>query len=447
MLNSTTLSTGNERITLGYVPHQWQREIHNRMRRFSVLVCHRRFGKTFLAIACLIDAALRTKKQNARFAYVAPFLKQAKQVSWDYLRRFAYRVPGVKVNESELSISFPNGSAIRLYGSDNGEAMRGIYLDGVVIDEVADCRLETWPEIIRPALADRKGWCLFIGTPKGQDQFFELYTRAQREQDKPGSHWYAGMYRADETALIDDDELEDARKDMSANQYRQEFLCDFTASADNALITIDAVSDAIAREYRMEQLAQSVRIIGVDVAYTGSDKTAIIRRQGLVAWPPLVMENVDPMQVTGRLLAEIAAFKPDAVFVDDTGGYGSGVVARLRELGHTVVGVQFGGKADDPRYRNKRTEMWMRLRDWIMEGGKIPDDMALKNDLVAPTYKIPSTGVVELEPKDKIKERLGRSPDIADALALTFAFHVQPQAAVRAAGGFRADTSYDPFAR
>lgn len=435
-------STAVERVSIGYVPHKFQREIHHKLKRFSVLVCHRRFGKTFLAIASLIDAALRTKKENARFAYVAPFLKQAKQVSWDYLRRFAYQVPGVKVNESELSITFPNGAAIRLYGSDNGEAMRGIYLDGVVIDEVADCRLETWPEIIRPALADRKGWCLFIGTPKGMDQFFELYERAKRNPE-----WYAGMFRADETELIEAAELADARQDMSANQYRQEFLCDFTASADNVLIPIDAVSDAIARNFKLEQLAQSVRVIGVDVAYTGDDKTAIIRRQGLVAWPPIVLEKADPMVVTGRLLAEIAAFQPDAVFVDDTGGYGSGVVARLRELGHTVVGVQFGGKADDPRYRNKRTEMWMRLRDWIMEGAQIPDDLALKNDLVAPTYKIPSTGIVELEPKDKIKERLGRSPDIADALALTFAFAVQPRSAMGQAGAHAVTVEYDPFAR
>jgi len=279
------------------------------------------------------------------------------------------------------------------------------------------------------------------------DQFFELYERARRDMNEPGSHWYAGMYRADETALIDDEELADARKSMSANQYRQEFLCDFTASADNVLITIDAVSDAVARHYRREELEASVRVIGVDVAYTGEDRTAIIRRQGLVAWPPIVLDNADPMAVTGRLLTEIAAFTPDAVFVDDTGGYGSGVVARLRELGHTVVGVQFGGKADDPRYRNKRTEMWMRLRDWIMEGGKIPDDLSLKNDLVSPTYKIPSTGIVELEPKDKIKERLGRSPDIADALALTFAFNVQPRTLRGAPNHHAVQTDYDPFAR
>jgi hypothetical protein len=439
-------------VDTGYAPHKFQLEIHRGLKRFSVLVCHRRFGKTFLAINTLIDAALRTPKQSARYGYVAPFLKQAKQVSWDYLKRFAYTVPGVKVNESELSIEFPNGSLIRLYGSDNGEAMRGVYFDGVVIDEVADCRLETWPEIIRPALADRRGWCLFIGTPKGLNQFYDLYQRALKDDE-----WYGGLYRADETGLIDEKELADARSSMSPNQYRQEFLCDFSASADNVLISIDDVSDATKHHYRHDEYTFAPKIMGVDVAYMGSDKTAIIRRQGLVTWPPIIMVKADPMQIVGRLLAEVDAYQPDGVFVDDTGGYGGGVIARLRELGHDAVGVNFGGKPDDPRYRNKRTEMWMRMRDWIKSGGAIPDIIDLKNDLVAPTYKVPSTGVVELEPKDKIKERLGRSPDIADALALTFAYFIgkkqrHVQAVTHADGSTtyealtdRAAVDYNPF--
>jgi len=430
-------------VDTGYRPHKYQLEIHHNLKRFSVLVCHRRFGKTFLAINTLIDAALRTKKQAARYGYVAPFLKQAKQVSWDYLKRFSYTVPGVQVNESELSITFPNGAVIRLYGSDNGEAMRGVYFDGVVIDEVADCRLETWPEIIRPALADRKGWCLFIGTPKGMNQFYELYQRALKDDN-----WYAGLYRADETMLIDDAELDDARSSMSPNQYRQEFLCDFSASADNVLISIDDVSDAIRQNYKPNEYSFAPRVIGIDVAYTGDDKTAIIRRQGLVAWPPIIMVKADPMQIVGRVLAEVDAYQPDGVFIDDTGGYGSGVIARLREMGHNAVGVNFGGKADDPRYRNKRTEMWMRTRDWIKSGGAIPDILDLKNDLVSPTYKVPSTGIVELEPKDKIKERLGRSPDIADALALTFAYFIgrKQRDALGRPRATMAETEYDPLA-
>ena len=114
MLQATT-----NNVDTGYRPHRYQGEIHRNLKRFSVLVCHRRFGKTYLAINALIDAALRFQGNDGRFGYVAPYLKQAKQVSWDYLKRFALTIPGTKANESELSINFPNGCRVRLYGSDN----------------------------------------------------------------------------------------------------------------------------------------------------------------------------------------------------------------------------------------------------------------------------------------------------------------------------------------
>ena len=208
-------------VDLVYNPHKYQAEIHEKLKRFSVLVCHRRFGKTFLAIATLIDAAISTNRKNLRFGYVAPFQKQAKQVAWDYLKQFALPIHGTIANESETSITFLNGAKIRLYGSDNGTAMRGLYFDGVVCDEIADFRPETWPEIIRPALTDshHKGWCLFIGTPKGLNQFYDLYQYAQKDPE-----WYAGMYRVDETDILDDEEIKMARNTMDENQYRREFL-------------------------------------------------------------------------------------------------------------------------------------------------------------------------------------------------------------------------------
>ena len=202
-----------------------------------MLVCHRRFGKTVLAVMALIDAALRFKAgEDGRFSYVAPYYRQAKEVAWLYFRKYCAPVPGVRFNESELKVSFPNGAVIGLHGSDNPDSMRGVYFDGVVMDEVATMRGEVWGEIVRPALADRGGWALFIGTPKGMNLFHELFLRAQAEDG-----WYAGMFRADETGVISDDELALAHDVMSDSQYRQEFLCDFSASSDNVLITIDLV--------------------------------------------------------------------------------------------------------------------------------------------------------------------------------------------------------------
>ena len=116
------------------------------------------------------------------FAYVSPFLKQSKAVAWDYLREAAfYPGAGGTINESELRVDYPNGGQVRLYGADNPDALRGIYLDGVVLDEYADMDPRLWSEVIRPALADRKGWAVFIGTPKGRNALFDTWTRASAD--------------------------------------------------------------------------------------------------------------------------------------------------------------------------------------------------------------------------------------------------------------------------
>ena len=428
-------------VDLVYNPHKYQAEIHEKLKRFSVLVCHRRFGKTFLAIATLIDAAISTNRKNLRFGYVAPFQKQAKQVAWDYLKQFALPIHGTIANESETSITFLNGAKIRLYGSDNGTAMRGLYFDGVVCDEIADFRPETWPEIIRPALTDshHKGWCLFIGTPKGLNQFYDLYQYAQKDPE-----WYAGMYRVDETDILDDEEIKMARNTMDENQYRREFLCDFSASMDNALITIDKVTDAAAKKMTDNDVVGSARILGVDVARYGSDRSVIQKRQGLVAYEPKIFNDIDNMTLAGMVAQEVNDWQPDAVFIDS--GRGEGVIDRLRQLGYFVTEVNFGGKPLSPTYNNKRTEMWDNIRIWLDDGGALPNHTDLKTDLCVPLYKFDSGNRLQLESKDDIKKRGGRSPDLGDALALTFSYPV----AAKKLGhfGFKEEAvlaDYDPF--
>ncbi len=428
-------------VDLVYNPHKYQAEIHEKLKRFSVLVCHRRFGKTFLAIATLIDAAISTNRKNLRFGYVAPFQKQAKQVAWDYLKQFALPIHGTIANESETSITFLNGAKIRLYGSDNGTAMRGLYFDGVVCDEIADFRPETWPEIIRPALTDshHKGWCLFIGTPKGLNQFYDLYQYAQKDPE-----WYAGMYRVDETDILDDEEIQMARNTMDENQYRREFLCDFSASMDNALITIDKVTDAAAKKMTDNDVVGSARILGVDVARYGSDRSVIQKRQGLVAYEPKIFNDIDNMTLAGMVAQEVNEWQPDAVFIDS--GRGEGVIDRLRQLGYFVTEVNFGGKPLSPTYNNKRTEMWDNIRIWLDDGGALPNHTDLKTDLCVPLYKFDSGNRLQLESKDDIKKRGGRSPDLGDALALTFSYPV----AAKKIGhfGFKEEAvmaDYDPF--
>src|SRR5262245_27556718 len=170
-------------IVIPYAPREQFRPFHDRTERWSCIVAHRRAGKTVACVNELIKAALTCEKSDARFAYLAPYHAQAKDIAWDYLVRYSAPIPGLNVNISELRIDYPNGARVRLYGAENAERMRGLYLDGVVIDEPADIDPRVWPEIIRPALSDRQGWAIWIGTPKGRNAFHEIWTRAKEEKD------------------------------------------------------------------------------------------------------------------------------------------------------------------------------------------------------------------------------------------------------------------------
>lgn len=216
-------------VELEYDPRPHQLDIHRSLKRFNVLVCHRRFGKTVLCINQLIASALRCKKDRPRFAYIAPYYRQSKTIAWDYLKHYTNPIPGRVFNESELRVDLPNGARITLYGADNYDTLRGIYLDGVVLDEFANMSPKAWSEVIRPALADRQGWAIFIGTPKGHNTFYDLYQYALKTPE-----WFGGMFKAKDTNVIDPAELLAARGAMSADEYEQEFECSFEASIQGA---------------------------------------------------------------------------------------------------------------------------------------------------------------------------------------------------------------------
>ena len=199
-------------------------DFHYRKERWAVLVCHRRAGKTVATICDTIRRAISENKPDARYAYIAPFYAQAKNIAWDYLLKFAEPAI-VKANQSELWVELVNGAKIRLFGADNPDSLRGLYLDGVVLDEYADMKPRLWGEIVRPLLTDRQGWATFIGTPKGHNAFYDIYNEAQKN-----NNWYVKTLRADQSGLIPQNELLDAQATMSANQYEQEFLCSFEAA-------------------------------------------------------------------------------------------------------------------------------------------------------------------------------------------------------------------------
>lgn len=215
--------------TLPYTPRAWAKEhLHNQDKRWIVIVAHRRSGKTTAAINHLQRDCLKTKE--TRFAFIAPTYRMAKGIVWDMLKKYASPISGVEFNEVELTCKYPNGSKLTLYGSDNPDSLRGIGLWGVVFDEYSQQPSNIFSEIIRPALADHKGYAVWIGTPKGKNSFYKLY-----EQGKGDKDWHSILLTVDSTNIIDQEELDDARKVMTADEYQQEWFCSFEAAIKGAV--------------------------------------------------------------------------------------------------------------------------------------------------------------------------------------------------------------------
>ncbi len=431
-------------IELPYEPRPWQTVVHESLEkvRFAVLVVHRRGGKTVLAVNALIAAALRTERPDGRYAYLAPLLKQARSISWDYLRKYTATIPGVEYHESLLEVRLPNGALIRLYGADNPDALRGIYLDGVVLDEVAQMRPNLWGEVIRPELADRQGWALFIGTPRGINLFSELYYGALQNDQ-----WFANLYTYQDTGAILPEEIESARAMMTADQFAQEFMCDFQAGASDLLIPIDVARACSGRHLDSTAYVWAPKILGVDVARFGDDRTVLFPRQGLIALEPSVFRGLDTMQVAEQVGIKIRQWEADCTFIDTSGGLGAGPLDRLQQLGFDVQAVEFGSKASKRQLRNKRDEMWVEMREWLKGGAAIPKSEELIAELCAPRLYYAPNGQLRVESKDDMKERGMPSPDLADALALTFAYPVPVRSSTyRKYEDAAPKREYDPFA-
>jgi hypothetical protein len=385
--------------------------------RFSLNVAHRRMGKSVAVINKIIKSAITNIRQRPRYAYIGPFLKQTKKIAWDYLKHYAAPFPGVRKNESELWVELPNGARIELYGADNPDAIRGIYLDGAVLDEAAQIKPELWGEVVRPMLADRDGWAVMIGTPKGQlGLFWDMYQKSLASDE-----WFVSEHRADQTHVIDPSELERIQSDLTDSQYRQEFLCDWTVSNEDVLIPWDIVYPAAGRYIPPDAYSSAPLILSIDVARFGDDSTVFCWRRGLAMLSYQQFRKLSTMHTADRAAYEIGRRAPAVTFVDVV-GVGAGVYDRLKQLGFQVLPVSAGDKArQSAKYQNKRVEMWDGMKRWLEEGGAIPDDPLLRKELMSPTYSFDSNGRMVLEKKEDMKKRGLMSPNIADALAGSFA--------------------------
>jgi hypothetical protein len=219
-------------IDLGYTPRPQQVLLHKALEshRWVVAVCHRRMGKTVCAINHIIFSALEATVERPRFAYIAPTYRQAKLIAWDYVKAYTGPLPGIEQRESDLIVNFPNGARMQLFGADNPDALRGLFFDGVVFDEFGLQPSNVFSEVVRPALTDRKGWALFLGTPNGKNQFYDAVQTAEQDEE-----WALLTFPVSATGLIEDPELDAARNVMTPDEYKCEFECSFEAAVKGAI--------------------------------------------------------------------------------------------------------------------------------------------------------------------------------------------------------------------
>ncbi len=221
------------RILIPYSPRAAFQPYHASDKRYTITVAHRRAGKTVARINKLIQKAAICELSNPRFGYLAPTFVQAKDIAWLYLKHYSAPILalGGKVNESELSVVFPhNGATVRLYGAENAERMRGLYFDGLGIDEAQGIAPTVLTQVVLPALADRKGWLDISGTPKGWGNLLgQTFKQAQTDPA-----WFVQVLKASETGILDPDELANLKAMMPANEYEQEMECSFDAAITGA---------------------------------------------------------------------------------------------------------------------------------------------------------------------------------------------------------------------
>lgn len=220
-----------------YRPRPLQKEVGRlvRTKRFGVLVCHRRFGKTVLGVNINQQTATMCTLARPRVAYIGPTYRQAKATAWDYMQYYARPIPGTEFNQSELRVDYPNAGQARIYGADNPDNLRGIYLDRAVLDEYGMHPAKTFSEVIGPTLVDRGGSALFLGTPNGKNQFYEIAQHAKEQEARGNPDWFFREYKASETGLLDPGYLAGAKAVMTEDEYAQEFECSFEAAVKGAI--------------------------------------------------------------------------------------------------------------------------------------------------------------------------------------------------------------------
>ena len=348
-----------------------------------------------MAVNELIKQALLTKE--GRFAYIAPTYKMAKQISWDFIKFYSRPIPNIKVNESELRIDYPSGSRITLFGADNPDNLRGLSLNGVVFDEYAQIKENVFTEIIRPALSDKEGWCIWLGTPKGKNHFYHLYLKAQDNPD-----WQTWTIPITQTVgAITQDEIDATKREMPQDLFQQEFMCSWL---DNAGGFFKRVRDAIyTGKY---EIGRSQFQIGIDLAKF-QDWTVItpFNLNTFTAYPQKRFNQIDYFVQKETIKSAHHEYNKGKVVMDST-GVGEPVYDDLCRDINDIEPFHFTEQS--------RMQLLRNLQILFEQGKiKIPNDEGLLNELESMHYTMTPLGRTKVQVPD------GMTDDRIFSLALS----------------------------
>lgn len=309
------------------------------------------------------------------------------------------------------------------WSETNTEAFAGLHNEGkrivLIFDEASAIHNLIW-EVAEGAMLDSSTeiiWAVFGNPTRNTGRFRECFGKFKHR-------WDCKQIDSRNCRIANKKKIQDWIEDYGEDSdfVRVRVKGQFPRASSMQFISSDIVDAALGKVYHQSEYQHGPKILGIDVARFGDDQCVIQPRQGLVAFKPKKYRGIDNMVFAGVVANEIREFKPDAVFIDQ--GAGTGVIDRLRQLGYDIIEVPFGSSSSSKKYVNKRAEMWGLMRDWLKQGGALPDDQEIRDDLLGPEYGFTSTDAIQLERKEDMKKRGLASPDCGDALALTFAHPV-----------------------
>jgi hypothetical protein len=402
-------------------------------RKRACLVWHRRSGKDLTALNWTATAMT---ERVGTYYHCFPEYNQGRKVMWDGMdgegKKFTDHIPKEirkSTNNTEMKIETLNGSIWQIIGADNYDSVVGANPVGIVLSEwaISDRYPQAW-DYFRPMLVENGGWAVFIYTPRGRNHGFDLYQQALNNPD-----WFCQLLTIDDTRVISREDIDrERRAGYSEDMIAQEFFCSFVASSEDIVIPFELIQSALTREVAYPR---SPKIAGLDPARFGNDKTALVIRKAGEIVHVETWGQTDLVTTAARVMDRYRAKMFDAVAVDSI-GIGAGVADILKANDIPVAMVQVSEKPMDPeRFDSQRDELWWKLREWFEEGAcsisrsLMPHQQkALLQDIQDIRFKYSPTGKIKIESKKDMKERLGFSPDVGDALCLTFTHKIRNKA-------------------